>query len=1064
MHLKRRIALDNELRARARRRLYIFAIARNGAGRPGSRMVSIQAGFALVLFLTSAVLPSVVPYCSSFICPRRSHKVRSISVTFLGPVLTGAERPIHTLVVAFVATAFLLLGLGRAFPSLFQPCSKEQNGGDSLTLDDRSSAQPLQPRRSRSSLHARHNPKNILSPVLSRLLLLATACALPIRVEFYRRIANAPECSTRSPAVFLPLLIAVYDAARSSELKRKSPKEELNVTQAKTRLGSISQGYLRSPARFVIPAFILSAGSYTSLGLWDGINSTYICPMVVGEPRTIPSMQWASLIFDTFIAISLYEISLSNSSSTNRGRARPYVSWAFVLLTASVVWTTIGVVVYLVRPHYFRWLVPLDLLFSTNVILVLLWQTFLYSGFAIFTACWVLRSGLLDAAMTLTTILVMTPCLHFIWTAGAPYPPISAAAATLPLITILIGRWAYGSLKKTPGQSNSATTLLQITIITIALAIIWAGWTRRQHLVFHPIDTLIYDAKLEHNGYSTDASQSVSLGGAVMEYRRRYQMNPPPNFDIWYQYATNRSAFVIDEFDQIHNDLLLFRTTPPAVLRKQTWEMVSNPWNEISGITIRNGSAAVQENVIPTHRWMLEGVAILINSFARYLPDMDLAFNLNDESRVSVPWSDLEHLRILSSGLAGANATGRSWSANRAEGWLPIPEHDLTESIFENFSFRNIFMKFGSVGCSPGSEARKHPIINDRSHICWKCAAPHSLGQFLANWTQAADICHQPDLAHLHGFYMSPAAFKCSHTLMPVFSQSKPHGFNDILYPSAWNYMDKAIYNPTPSSGTPGTDNYNPGFPDFPFSEKENILFWRGATSEGVSSGDHPWRGMTRQRLVHMASNLTSSAHDKVAILLPDPSGPKGRLKYQTIRGTEVKSLGLNTDIAIVDGIARCGGIGLHDCTDQEAEFGLVKPTDFQSHWQYRYLFDLDGAAFSGRFLPFLQSRSLPFKTALFREWYDSRLTAWLHFVPQDLRLHGVWSTLAYFAGVDGKVNGREVKMPAHLEEGEAIATAGREWAAKVLRKEDMEIYFFRLLLEWARLTDDRRDELGFSL
>jgi len=30
------------------------------------------------------------------------------------------------------------------------------------------------------------------------------------------------------------------------------------------------------------------------------------------------------------------------------------------------------------------------------------------------------------------------------------------------------------------------------------------------------------------------------------------------------------------------------------------------------------------------------------------------------------------------------------------------------------------------------------------------------------------------------------------------------------------------------------------------------------------------------------------------------------------------------------------------------------------------------------------------------------------------------------------------------------------------LRKEDMEIFMFRLLLEWGRLTDDDRDEIGF--
>jgi len=48
------------------------------------------------------------------------------------------------------------------------------------------------------------------------------------------------------------------------------------------------------------------------------------------------------------------------------------------------------------------------------------------------------------------------------------------------------------------------------------------------------------------------------------------------------------------------------------------------------------------------------------------------------------------------------------------------------------------------------------------------------------------------------------------------------------------------------------------------------------------------------------------------------------------------------------------------------------------------------------------------------------------------------------------------------LIEGERIAEQGREWAGKVLRKEDMEIYFFRVLLEWGRLTDDNRENLGF--
>lgn len=31
-------------------------------------------------------------------------------------------------------------------------------------------------------------------------------------------------------------------------------------------------------------------------------------------------------------------------------------------------------------------------------------------------------------------------------------------------------------------------------------------------------------------------------------------------------------------------------------------------------------------------------------------------------------------------------------------------------------------------------------------------------------------------------------------------------------------------------------------------------------------------------------------------------------------------------------------------------------------------------------------------------------------------------------------------------------------------RREDMEIYMFRLLLEWGRMVDDRRSELGFVM
>jgi hypothetical protein len=72
-----------------------------------------------------------------------------------------------------------------------------------------------------------------------------------------------------------------------------------------------------------------------------------------------------------------------------------------------------------------------------------------------------------------------------------------------------------------------------------------------------------------------------------------------------------------------------------------------------------------------------------------------------------------------------------------------------------------------------------------------------------------------------------------------------------------------------------------------------------------------------------------------------------------------------------------------------------------------------------------------------------------------DITLRDLWYTMAYFLGFQG--------IQAHDSEGEQIATEGRLWAEKVLRKEDMLLYVHRVLLEYARLCDDDRDRLGFT-
>lgn len=125
-----------------------------------------------------------------------------------------------------------------------------------------------------------------------------------------------------------------------------------------------------------------------------------------------------------------------------------------------------------------------------------------------------------------------------------------------------------------------------------------------------------------------------------------------------------------------------------------------------------------------------------------------------------------------------------------------------------------------------------------------------------------------------------------------------------------------------------------------------------------------------------------------------------------------------------------------------------------QQQFDYKYLPDIDGNSFSGRYRGFLLSNSVPIKATLFREWLDLRLVPWLHFVPMSNAFHDFYAIMEYFFGYGS--------IPSHDEEAKLIAEAGRRWGEKVLRREDQEVYMFRLLLEYARVLADDRDELGF--
>ena len=645
-----------------------------------------------------------------------------------------------------------------------------------------------------------------------------------------------------------------------------------------------------------------------------------------------------------------------------------------------------------------------------------------------------------------------------------PFPPTSTSLVLFSICLYVLGTFWYARIE-TPSEEyhstrsskqRSAPTRLPgwmsfIIIILFILRLV-LSLSRTTQLDNHPVDEIINDANTLHQNWLKKAQSAESLADALSQYRIRYHRSPPPMFDIWFQWAKSKKSYIMNDFNQIHDDLAPFWGMDPQEIRQQTWDLIVNPANDVGGINIRGGRASIASNIPSEHKRKVDGVVSMINNFAQHLPDMDIAINLLESPRVAVPYSTLKSMR--DAGLRNADDRSNkdsAFSGDRGGQWQTLPDEPVENPpIFEDHASDEVFGEWGSTSCPTLSSSRLQRNW-DLAHLCTSCAAPHSdrSGAFLSNWTLAQDPCHQPDLAYLHGLYVSPSSFRVHHNLLPVFSHSKVHGFQDVLYPGSEEYSASgdAVYAPT-------DEQFDP-----PFSEKESTLFFRGAASEGITTGNNAWRSFLRQRFLHL---LSPGAHTGTTSPILLPAQNSEAFKFANIPDSVLRTL-LPTDAKFTE-IANCVE---PDCTFERAQFesaseGPTSPAiPFKDFWKYKYLLDLDGVGHNTRFSAFLRSHSLVFKAGILREWWSSRVTAWKHFVPLDVRGHNLFPTLAYFRGFPATKETRE--LVPHEDAAQRIAEEGKRWAERVMRKDDMEVYMFRLLIEWGRVTDDRRDDLAFG-
>ncbi|KAH6654811.1 glycosyltransferase family 90 protein [Truncatella angustata] len=543
----------------------------------------------------------------------------------------------------------------------------------------------------------------------------------------------------------------------------------------------------------------------------------------------------------------------------------------------------------------------------------------------------------------------------------------------------------------------------------------------------HPIDDLVLDAGRTHDLLLTQ--RSTKIGDAAAKYRTRRGRHPPPGFDKWFEYAMRHNAIVVEQFfDRIEHDIRPFWATEARLTAYQ-----ASTWDNL--VRVRDGKAysvGDGEDRVP---WL--GLwASLIAEAAEFLPDVDMPINYMDETRVLVKWEEINEL-VKASEL-NKKITPPTETIQDFKG---LDDLDIWSAYASNPEWITKgapkYWNLTRLACAPESPARNTPALEDYSQrpifpSDWNPS--YSQNGFVKNFTAASDPCLQPHLRGLHGTFVEQITMSTTQSLIPLFSGCKLPMNNAILIPGAMYLTDDARYSGGNSHGSP-------------WILKKDGIVWRGVASGGRHKKEN-WTHFQRLRLVQMLNGTTVSGVEQRranASTFEMPSTPYNiSIDHEGHIGEWLRGI---SDVGFVDLLC----FPRDDCSYLTPYFSQVDVIPMEEQFKQKYIPDIDGNSFSARFRSLLLSTSLPLKSTIYAEWHDDRLLPWLHFVPLDNTLQDLYAVLNYFT-----------KDKKGDTAAQYIAESGKAWSERVLRHEDMLLYVWRLLLEFARVCDENRERLGF--
>ncbi|AEO71791.1 glycosyltransferase family 90 protein [Thermothielavioides terrestris NRRL 8126] len=515
------------------------------------------------------------------------------------------------------------------------------------------------------------------------------------------------------------------------------------------------------------------------------------------------------------------------------------------------------------------------------------------------------------------------------------------------------------------------------------------------HSLEHPIEVLIRNAQADFNQMLE--RQSKTYADAVNEYQRRYEVEPPPGFEAWYEFAVANQSPIIDEFDTIYESV-----SPFWKLSGKEVVQIMNDAQDTADIDLWlctfSGKTAETHCIHPRRnadRHVSDLMNRLLGDLRGVLPDVKFLVNHLDEPRVLIPR------------LTHPNPSAKQW----------FTVTDLSER-----PTWNAITKYCPSHVLQGENGKTSPQTEPKTEDL----------PLITNLSAALDLCQHPEYANMHGLFQGPPSFRLIEGRVPVLSTGAPSTMSDILIPSpAYVLEDEFLYNAT--------------F-DVPWPQKDNHLYWTGSTTGAVASATNDWHHFHRQRFISLAQNLEPGRHHLYLTSPPPASAPTAGSHKPTL--TTSPFLNPHNYHVFPTRIFQCSAP--QPCREQASHFRAQSWQPRDAALGARLVFDLDGNGISGRFHKLLASRSLVLKQTLLREWHDDRLAPWLHYVPVSVGMAELPEVVRWLVETErGRAAARE------------LGRAGAEWAARAVREVDVKLYVWRLVLELARLVDEGRGALA---